>query len=226
MQELISEGWSSQRPRFGHAVIMVAISSNQPWGLRSSVTNMIYGSNVSDTSALLSIGSFLTNFSQFSTNFHPTWTKWNHMKSFSTTWKQGHFVFFTLRYYWGSNCIHSSMSANCTAAGRCSTSFPSGPSWSATFDRELMRSMAGVVGRETRAFFNMKNFTDNGKTLRDTSWRFFLIIYVASFRFPIVRSWVSYDITVYYTGFPWSNHLNHGSSAKATNPTSHDWVIY
>lgn len=66
-------------------------------------------------------------------------------------------------YYWGSNCLHSAMSANCTAAGRCSTSFPSGPSWSATFDRELMRSMAGVVGRETRAFFNMGNFTDNGK---------------------------------------------------------------
>lgn len=66
-------------------------------------------------------------------------------------------------YYWGSNCLHSAMSANCAAAGRCSTSFPSGPSWSATFDRELMRSMAGVVGRETRAFFNMGNFTDNGK---------------------------------------------------------------
>jgi hypothetical protein len=29
--------------------------------------------------------------------------------------------------------------------------------------------MAGVVGRETRAFFNMGNFTDNGKTLGETS---------------------------------------------------------
>ena len=84
------------------------------------------------------------------------------------TFHQGHF-FLALRYYWGSNCLHSAMSANCTAAGRCSTSFPSGPSWSATFDRELMRSMAGVVGRETRAFFNMGNFTDNGKTLEETS---------------------------------------------------------
>eukprot|EP00930_Biecheleria_cincta_P068790 TRINITY_DN56620_c0_g1_i1.p1 TRINITY_DN56620_c0_g1~~TRINITY_DN56620_c0_g1_i1.p1 ORF type:complete len:828 (-),score=123.36 TRINITY_DN56620_c0_g1_i1:71-2341(-) len=66
-------------------------------------------------------------------------------------------------YYWGSNCIHSSMSANCTEDGRCSTSFPSGPSWAATFDRELMRRMAVVVGRETRAFFNLGNFTDNGQ---------------------------------------------------------------
>lgn len=66
-------------------------------------------------------------------------------------------------YYWGTNCIHSSMSANCTKDGRCSTSFPSGPSWSATFDRNVMRSMAAVVGRETRAFFNLGNFTDNGR---------------------------------------------------------------
>ena len=34
------------------------------------------------------------------------------------------------------------MMSNCTKAGRCSTSFPSGPSWAATFDRELMRKMA------------------------------------------------------------------------------------
>lgn len=64
-------------------------------------------------------------------------------------------------YYWGTNCIHSSMSLNCTQ-GRCSTSFPSGPSWSASFDRELMQDMAAVVADETRAFFNMGNFTDNG----------------------------------------------------------------
>ena len=65
-------------------------------------------------------------------------------------------------YYWGSNCIHSSMFANCTQAGGCSTSFPSGPSWAATFDRELMRQMAVVVSLETRAGFNLGNFTDNG----------------------------------------------------------------
>lgn len=28
-----------------------------------------------------------------------------------------------------------------------------------------MRSMAAVVGRETRAFFNLGNFTDNGRNL-------------------------------------------------------------
>ena len=65
-------------------------------------------------------------------------------------------------YYWGSNCIHSSMFSNCTKAGRCSTSFPSGPSTAATFDRELVRSLANVVGVETRAGFNLK-WVDNGK---------------------------------------------------------------
>ena len=65
-------------------------------------------------------------------------------------------------YYWGSNCIHSSMFSNCTADGKCSTSFPSGPSMAATFDRALMRSMAAVIGRETRAGFNAGNWTDNG----------------------------------------------------------------
>ena len=87
-------------------------------------------------------------------------------------------------YYWGQNCIHSSMFSNCTEVrpravcfftlpfnssvdltyfqhGGCSTSFPSGPSWAATFDRELMRKMAVVVGLETRAAFNLK-WTDNG----------------------------------------------------------------
>ena len=54
------------------------------------------------------------------------------------------------------------MFSNCTADGRCSTSFPSGPSWAATFDRELMRDMAGVVGREMRAGFNMRSWIDNG----------------------------------------------------------------
>eukprot|EP00729_Bicosta_minor_P018335 gene18335-2827_t len=49
-------------------------------------------------------------------------------------------------YYWGHNCIHSSMFSNCTKAGRCSTSFPAGPNFAATFDREAMRKMAVVVG--------------------------------------------------------------------------------
>ena len=62
------------------------------------------------------------------------------------------------------------MSSNCTDGpdSRCSTSFPSGPSWAATFDRMLMQEMAAVVGQETRAFFNLGNFTDNGRT-RDAS---------------------------------------------------------
>jgi beta-glucosidase len=65
-------------------------------------------------------------------------------------------------YYWGANAIHSSMFANCTDAGRCSTSFPSGPSWAATFDRSIMQDMAIVVGEEIRAAWNMGNWTDNG----------------------------------------------------------------
>ena len=54
-------------------------------------------------------------------------------------------------YYWGSNCLHASMFANCTTDGRCSTGFPSGPSWAAMWDRDAWRSMAAVVGKETRA---------------------------------------------------------------------------
>ena len=51
-------------------------------------------------------------------------------------------------YYWGSNCLHSSMLANCTDYGHCSTSFPSAPSWAAMFDRDLWpKKMATVVGR-------------------------------------------------------------------------------
>ena len=65
-------------------------------------------------------------------------------------------------YYWGSNCIHSSMFSNCTADGRCSVSFPSGPNQAATFDTDLLQSIANVVGRETRAGWNM-NWLDNGQ---------------------------------------------------------------
>ena len=65
-------------------------------------------------------------------------------------------------YYWGSNCIHSSMFSNCTADGRCSTSFPSNGAWAATFDRQMMRQMAAVVGRETRAGWNEGDWLDNG----------------------------------------------------------------
>ena len=52
------------------------------------------------------------------------------------------------------------MLSNCTPSGGCATSFPANVGWSATFDRELMRSMATVVGEETRAAFNLK-YSDN-----------------------------------------------------------------
>ena len=65
-------------------------------------------------------------------------------------------------YYWGSNCIHSAQFANCTSDGRCSTAFPSHPSWAATFDRRLARQMAAVIGRETRAGWNLGDWLDNG----------------------------------------------------------------
>lgn len=65
-------------------------------------------------------------------------------------------------YYWGSNCIHSSMFSNCTKDGKCSTSFPSGPSAAATFDTPLIMEMAKVIAIETRAGWNAKNWTDNG----------------------------------------------------------------
>ena len=65
-------------------------------------------------------------------------------------------------YYWGSNCIHSSMFSNCTKNGRCSVSFPSGPNQAATFDVAIQQAMANVVGIETRAGWNM-NWLDNGQ---------------------------------------------------------------
>lgn len=65
-------------------------------------------------------------------------------------------------YYWGQNCIHSSMFSNCTTDGRCSTSFPSNGAWASTFDRRIMREMAAVVGRETRAGWNEGDWVDNG----------------------------------------------------------------
>ena len=65
-------------------------------------------------------------------------------------------------YYWGSNCIHSSMFSNCTKSGKCSTSFPSNPNFAASFDIALMRSVAGIIGKETRAGWNEGDWLDNG----------------------------------------------------------------
>ena len=64
-------------------------------------------------------------------------------------------------YYWGSNCIHSSMFSNCTKDGKCSVSFPSGPNQAASFDTDLIQALANVVGIETRAGWNV-NWVDNG----------------------------------------------------------------
>ena len=46
-------------------------------------------------------------------------------------------------YYWGTNCLHSLNQAGCANNSRgelvCPTNFPSGPSFGATFDRELIQ---------------------------------------------------------------------------------------
>ena len=63
-------------------------------------------------------------------------------------------------YYWGTNCLHSMNGGSCVVdsrnVSRCPTNFPSGPSFGATFDRGLVRSMARVVGVELRAMFALK----------------------------------------------------------------------
>ena len=43
------------------------------------------------------------------------------------------------------------------------TCFPHAIGIGATFDRDMMRSMASVVGREQRAGYTLGNFTDNGR---------------------------------------------------------------
>ena len=53
------------------------------------------------------------------------------------------------------------MFSNCTVDGRCSVSFPSGPSQAATFDSALIQQMANVVGIETRSGWN-ENWVDDG----------------------------------------------------------------
>ena len=65
-------------------------------------------------------------------------------------------------YYWGSNCIHSSMFSNCTIDGQCSVSFPAGPNMAAMFDQDILQKIANVVGTETRAGWNL-NWLDNGE---------------------------------------------------------------
>ena len=58
-------------------------------------------------------------------------------------------------YYWGTNCLHSLNGGYCVnnskGEQRCPTNFPSGPSFGATFDRDLIHQMANAIGVELRA---------------------------------------------------------------------------
>eukprot|EP00038_Savillea_parva_P000253 m.95117 g.95117 ORF g.95117 m.95117 type:complete len:954 (-) comp10088_c0_seq1:7-2868(-) len=60
-------------------------------------------------------------------------------------------------YYWGTNCLHSLNGGSCVedsqGVTRCPTNFPSGPSFGATFNRDLIQSMANAIGIELRALF-------------------------------------------------------------------------
>lgn len=60
-------------------------------------------------------------------------------------------------YYWGTNCLHSLNGGRCVVNSKnvtvCPTNFPSGPSFGATFNRQLIKEMAMVVGTELRAMF-------------------------------------------------------------------------
>eukprot|EP00039_Didymoeca_costata_P017511 m.324676 g.324676 ORF g.324676 m.324676 type:complete len:878 (-) comp16544_c0_seq6:89-2722(-) len=61
-------------------------------------------------------------------------------------------------YYWGTNCLHSLNGGGCLqdengSSVYCPTNFPSGPSFSATFDSPLITKMANVIGQEMRASF-------------------------------------------------------------------------
>ena len=43
----------------------------------------------------------------------------------------------------------------CTLDGHCPTSFPSGPNVASTFNRDIIRQMAAIMGTELRALFNL-----------------------------------------------------------------------
>ena len=63
-------------------------------------------------------------------------------------------------YYWGTNCLHSVTNlvndTGCIAPGVCPASFPSGPSFAATFDPQTMRAMANTIGKELRSLYNAR----------------------------------------------------------------------
>lgn len=73
-------------------------------------------------------------------------------------------------YYWGTNCLHSlnggdgisSCVKDSQNRTRCPTNFPSGPSFGAMFDRDLIADMANVVGQELRAMVILRaNFQNS-----------------------------------------------------------------
>ena len=57
-------------------------------------------------------------------------------------------------FYWGTNCVNKGPGYGCVGK-RCPTSFPSGPSLSATFNREIQRRVGAAIARETRAMWNV-----------------------------------------------------------------------
>jgi hypothetical protein len=63
-------------------------------------------------------------------------------------------------YYWGTNCLHSVNNmvndSGCISYGNCPASFPAGPGFAATFDRDIIRSMANTIGRELRSLYNAR----------------------------------------------------------------------
>ena len=63
-------------------------------------------------------------------------------------------------YYWGTNCLHSVNNmvndTGCISYGNCPASFPAGPGFAATFDRDTVRDMAATIGRELRALYNAR----------------------------------------------------------------------
>lgn len=68
-------------------------------------------------------------------------------------------------YYWGTNCLHSLNGGQCVQDSqgqtRCPTNFPSGPSFGATFDRDLIKKMANKVGVELRAMLALGDNANN-----------------------------------------------------------------
>jgi hypothetical protein len=62
-------------------------------------------------------------------------------------------------YYWGTNAIHGLQNVGCLSdslGGKCPTSFPAPCALSAAFEPSLVYAMGRVLGRELRAYYNVK----------------------------------------------------------------------